>query len=1520
MFSFIGILNSSIEKRTLLYFFFNLVVSILLFYSLDAIFLSHLLNYLDLFMLSVEKLFLIGVGASAGGLEALSELVSHLPKSLISRSCIIVAQHLSPNYRSMLVQILSKDAVFPVKEAENESELQAGNIYITPPDFDVQVHRNTILLSKPRNIQGPKPSIDLLFTSMAEEFKENAIGVILSGTGSDGSKGIIKIKEQGGLTIIQNPDTAKYDGMPISALQTGVIDYSLPAEKMGEKIESYIVNGFEVKQEIIIESEMETIFSLMNQQFGIDFTHYKTSTIMRRVDKCMTNKGFSDISTYIDHLKINSADLQELYDSFLINVTSFFRDTTSFQLLEQILFKKLKEYPTGTTFRIWIPGVSTGEEAFSIGFILQYLIDNHNDINLNYQIFATDIDDQALHIARKAIYSSEQILAVPEKYKHLYLNQVDRGFEVIKTIRSKILFSKHDVTVNPPFLKIDLISCRNLLIYLDNDIQRQIFPVFHYALKDSGILFLGKSESANLVNDLFDVLDAKAKLFRKRAFITHPPSLKFNRFKPLGYTGDWEKKKSNNGNISFRTRVLETLTELSGNTYLIINSALDIIETKGDISSFMQIPEGQLNLNINRLLRKEVQLEVKNLLYKVIKDKSNQISPIKRYRINNQLVYLRFSAGYLIADSSGTSEELYVLLVERIETDELESTNDVQKGISDAENLQIAELENELRITKEHLQTYIEEIETANEELQSLNEELQSSNEELQSANEELETGNEELQSSNEELQTAYSEIKHINDELIHKEIELEKSNSLFNTQFENTLIGNLLLDGVENLVLVNKTAKDLLKKIGLTGIRASLPFRELVTESFYEQIHELVFATENHRKSEKKIIETLYNQNKYYYEITAECVYSGYPYRSLYFSISILDLTELKTKEEKLHKRDEMLTSLLESQNHYLIRTDMQGRYTYVNNAFCNKFGFKKEQVLGQYYGPTVHPDDHIKCEKAIEELVKGKQKVVQFELRKPNPKGGFFETEWEFSFIRNHEGDVVEVQGVGTDITDAKQARELIQKERDQLELMIWGGRLGTWTWNIQKDQIEFNDRWKQILGLDDLNAPNTFSSWLKLIHPDDIKLVEKEITACLNGDSAFYEIEHRKKHSSGKWIWISATGKVIERDKNGKPIVVMGIHQDISEKMEAEQTLQISESRYKTLIETMTEGIVIQGLNSEVLFSNSSAEQMLGLTKDQLLGKKSVDPKWKAIKEDGSEFPIEEHPAMIVSKTGKSQTNVIMGIHKPDGELIWISINSQLMIHPITKDAYATFTVFRDITQLKKSTAQKNELIDLIQKQNKKLTEYAYITSHNLRSPIANLISLCGLVEEEENPKQYSSMIAESANQLDSTMKLMNRLLEIDTDSSHNSREDILLFDIVEQNSLLLKHLINNGFTINNEIPETLTVRTVPTYIHSIVNNMMSNALKFRKNSTDDYLTIHANRYGNEVHLSFIDNGMGMDLNKVGNKLFKINSRFHTEKDGKGIGLFFTKHQIEALNGELKVESKPDIGTKFLIIFKE
>lgn len=725
----------------------------------------------------------VGIGASAGGLEALQEFVKILPKE--TNCAFILAQHLSPTYKSMMVDLLSRQTNKKIVEIQHGSLIEPEILYITPPNNDVIVQNGKMYLKPPLSQIGPKPSIDIFFESLARDQKENAIGIILSGTGSDGSHGVRAIKAEGGITIAQEPESTKYDGMVISAINTGNIDFVLPVSKIVEEIDNITRYSYENKNiEYINENRFDPfndIFQIVQEKKSVDFKDYKISTIRRRLARRMAALKIIAISDYVSYLKTNAKEVDALYQDILIGVTYFFRDKDAFNELKQTLETMLKHSKDKENIRVWIPGCSTGEEAYTIAIILHQIL-GIELLNYKIQIFATDIDDESLEIARKSKYPEASFQDVDSAILKKYFVRQGQHYNVIKPIRDMVIFSHHNLNIDPPFLRVNLISCRNLLIYFNQKLQEKIFPVFHYSLNPNGILFLGKSESVGKFSTLFEVVDKKEKIYKSQITKSSPLSV----YQLQNKTKPYEIPNHTNHitEYSIQEATKDTITNIFLPNSVVINTNHDIIYFQEELFSYLKVSPGNATFNIFKMIDDRLNLELRSILHIALKERASKKSRFIRFETKEELLFVQIIVTPLL---NIIDKELY--LVSFLEEKEYEVRSMGSIVDDDSENMRTKELEFELKSTKEHLQTVIEELETSNEEMQSLNEELQSSNEELQSSNEELETSNEELQSSNEELQTAYSELNHINQELENKSIEIEKTNNLLNAKKDKLLV-----------------------------------------------------------------------------------------------------------------------------------------------------------------------------------------------------------------------------------------------------------------------------------------------------------------------------------------------------------------------------------------------------------------------------------------------------------------------------------------------------------------------------------------------------------------------------------------------------------------------------------------------------------------------------------------------------------------------------------------------------------
>lgn len=741
-----------------------------------------------------RDMIVVGIGASAGGLEALSQMMSNMPDD--TNMSFVLAQHLSPSYRSMLVDLLQKESKINVVTAKNGEPLYPNTLYVCPPSYNIEIGNDqTIILTLTNdNFHLPRPSVDMLFESLAVSKGEDAIGIVLSGTGSDGARGIRIIKGEGGFGIVQDPGTAKYDGMPNAAINSGNVDLIVPASEIGKELKN--IADFPNKRKVEFDSELSKdnyleILMLLKKARKVDFNLYKKTTVLRRIQRRMTALKITKVVEYIDCLKTNPDELEVLFNDMLIGVTSFFRDGSAFNRLSEKMRSYIAESTT-KSLRVWVPACATGEEPYSIAMMIAEILGKRlNDYKV--QIFATDVDNKAISIARNGVYTESAISAIPDSIRRKYFTVNGDSFQIIKPIKAMVIFSVQDVTVDPPFLRLDLISCRNLLIYFNLELQRRVFPIFHYALNTKGLLFLGQSESIGMFQDQFRVVSANAKIYEanflgqkmvpsvQRQQVASAKMDDIRMFSEMPRTPEKRVSETKNTVDTLNHYIIEKLKEVLLPYTVLVNENMDIVFTNGQ-NPLIERPVGLPSNNIFKNLNSVLTIDLRSGIHQIENGEKLVRTSFQKISVNNQDLWARLVLSPLeFIPGMGKLTMIFFQLENQID---LPLT--AVDGAKTESSVIALEQERQLIKAKEQLQTVIEESETSNEEMQSLNEELQSSNEELQSSNEELETTNEELQSTNEELQTAYAELKIAYDEraLQQSKLErltqqLEKSNAL---------------------------------------------------------------------------------------------------------------------------------------------------------------------------------------------------------------------------------------------------------------------------------------------------------------------------------------------------------------------------------------------------------------------------------------------------------------------------------------------------------------------------------------------------------------------------------------------------------------------------------------------------------------------------------------------------------------------------------------------------------------------
>ena len=748
---------------------------------------------------------IVGIGASAGGLAAFEAFFSGMPADTDPGMAFVLVQHLAPDHKSILSELVRRYTRMEVFAVADGITVKPNCAYIIPPNRDMALLNGTLQLLEPAAPRGHRLPIDFFFRSLAQDQRERAIGIVLSGTGSDGTQGVRAIKGEGGMAMAQNPKSTEYDGMPSSVIATGLVDYVLPAAEMPAQLIAYVAHAFGKTSlppsSTVAKSDdaLKKIFLLLRAQTGHDFSQYKKSTIVRRVERRMAVHQIERLDEYVRYLQQNPADVEALFHDLLIGVTSFFRDPEAFAALQEHAIPQLfAGKSTGALIRVWVPGCSTGEEAYSLAILLQERMEELKQ-SFKLQVFATDIDHRAIECARAGVYPANIADDIsPERLARFFSQEPDGStYRILKGLRDRVIFSEQDVIKDPPFSKLDLISCRNLLIYMGGELQKKLIPLFHYALNRGGMLFLGTSETVGELVDLFATVDRKSKLYQRREDVTGTHR---RGFLPLlredGPITRPSGKALAEGKLPVRELTERALLQHCAPPAALVGERGDIFYLHGRTGNYLEPAPGEAGMNILKMAREGLRPDLTTALHKAVALKAAVRHPGLRIKTNGDFTITNLTVQPVPAGPDlETAARLFLVIFEDapadLEQSEKPATLDTREKEGEPGtdvDLRIATLKQELRAKEEYLQTTNEELATSNEELKSSNEEMQSVNQELQSTNEELETSKEELQSVNEELAT-------VNTELQNKVADLSRSNNDMNNLLAGTGIGTIFVD-----------------------------------------------------------------------------------------------------------------------------------------------------------------------------------------------------------------------------------------------------------------------------------------------------------------------------------------------------------------------------------------------------------------------------------------------------------------------------------------------------------------------------------------------------------------------------------------------------------------------------------------------------------------------------------------------------------------------------------------------------
>lgn len=955
------------------------------------------------------KCTIVGIGASAGGLEALEAFFHAMPAD--SGMSFVVVQHLSPDFKSHMEELLSRQTNIPVQRVADGIAVEPNAIYLLPPKKEMEIRHGRLLLTDRSHDRSMIHPIDRFLKSLAADVGEQAIAVILSGTGSDGSRGIVDVSEAGGLVLVQDSASAKFDGMPMSATATGKVDLVLPPAAIAEALVRYSCDGLskaQLLEEDLAFSSMECveqIAALLNRKYGIDFAQYKPGTVGRRINRRIALLGLDSIDDYVSRLTIDDVELSKLYEDLLIGVTKFFRDPEAFEFLQREVISKLVQETSGDSIRIWVAACASGEEAYSIAILLDEELRRANR-ELDAKIFASDAHYGSLQIAAKGVFTSEAVSEMSEERRTRYFTRASDGYHINRSIRNKVVFAAHNIINDAPFTQMDLVTCRNMLIYLQPVAQRQALSMFHFALKHHGVLFLGPSESPGELSDEFKAIDSKWRMYVKRRDVRLPigpllPTARRNERLPqvtLPVAPSLSNRVDQNL-IAIYDQVLTKMMPCS----ILVSELGDILHVFGGAERFLKNRGGRPSNQLLEVIDESLRTTVSVAWHHAMKQGAAIRTASSTYNGATGQEDVRITVTPMSDGKSGPNN--FLISIEPTDSD-VRTQDPVDASTQEMHRTRVEGLESDLRFSQENLQSALEEMETSNEELQASNQELVASNEELQSTNEELHSVNEELYTVNAEHQRRVEELAIANDDM--------------DNLLATTRVGVIFLD---KDLYIRRFTPEIARVFHLTSQdtgRSAENFADVL--NYPNLANALRRVIETHDELEMRVTD---RSNTHF-------LLRVLPYRSGDTTeglvLTLIDITSLTSAEAEIH----LQKLAIESAVNGIIITDPSQKdnpIVYANQGFLDLTGFERDEVVGRNCRFLQCEDTDQEAVAKIRLLLDDGQ-PVRMTLLNQRKNGTHFWNDLSITPVRNPDGEILNFVGVQHDVTAQSEAQKRLEE----------------------------------------------------------------------------------------------------------------------------------------------------------------------------------------------------------------------------------------------------------------------------------------------------------------------------------------------------------------------------------------------------------------------------------------------------------------------------------------------------------
>lgn len=1452
----------------------------------------------------------VGIGASAGGLQPLEKLFSAMPRE--SGFAFIVVQHLSPDYKSLMDDLLGRQTEIPVIKVENQMPIEANRIYLPPPGTKVQVCAGKIVLEPSVKESRGSTRIDSFLQSLASEYGGLAVAVILSGSGSDGSQGVLAVHKAGGFVICQDPKEAQFASMPESAINTQCVDAVLPVDKIPGILRLRLEQPemLQTLQQDAMKTMSDTplseIFKILRNHLGINFLEYKESTVARRILRRVALQEMSSVEIYLDYLREHADEIDLLYHDLLIGVTHFFRDPEAFDALQQRLRQRLRSKPAGEDFRIWVAGCASGQEAYTLAIMMDEL-SIACEFSGKIIIYATDAHRGSLATASAGIYDRDSLQGVSSERLKEYFTEHGAGHYKIKDrYRRTVVFAPHNLLSDPPFTKLDLVSCRNVLIYLKVQAQEQILRNFNYGLLQDGILFLGGSEGLSQLASYFDTLDSKAKIFAKARSLSEMPVFQSPGESP---------KRVADGSVSAATRnsvrierslltAYDTILARHISPGVLLEENGEVLHYFGSVDKFLDPLSGRPTGDILQRVSGQVKVAVMTILQRIRKGEHKVVfHKVKDETAGNNEIDLVAES---IFDPQRKTTMVHLLFF--ASKPQAEESN-VGKGevdfAMDRQSIQrITELEQELATTRENLQASIEELQTTNEELQTANEEMIASNEELQSTNEELQSVNEELYTVNAEYSAKNEQLAVLNNE--HSAL------------LESLDIGLVYLDENLRIGKYNKAIQQILQllpqDVGRPLEHLAIQLKE--PQALMTAVKEVLRTGRQSQHVVETLVGKFYQQRIIPYNSPSGVV-NG-------VVITYTDISEIRQTSERLLLNEQRLDLAMRNAKQGIWQMDYASEQCLFTDNLYLILGYSKEELpatLDALNG-IVHPEDKRKWMRTYRQHIKGEAEDAEFssQFRIETGDGTL---RWMLCrgkvSQRFADGKAKQVLAVMTDISDVKVMEQSLKDSERRLELSLQSANQVWWDWDIVSGHLAIHAVDHCILGYDCEVIGQREEFWWSRVPDDEIGAVRGSLNNHFAGKEPYWRCEHRYRASDGTQRWVIDFGQVIDRSEDGSPKRMIGITQLNDKQKKAQLALERSEATYRAVVEDQSELIARMDVDGKLIFCNNAFSALWQQDVDQLLG----NYPW-LVRKDADIREIRRSLSLLTEEQpiySEVELVDLVGC-KPR----WIEWRYRALFTQEGK-THSYQIVGRDITDMRENEQKLQQLLqeataakEEAERANRAKSEFLAVMNHELRTPLnpiiagSELLAECDLGESQRN---LVSMIYTAGKSL---LQVINSLLTL----SNLDRGKMIVNEqpfspaelLTGLQSLYQTTLRAKGLAFEMKLTDRL-----PDYfkgdvalIRQIMLHLLSNAEKF---TLSGKVTLASN-YDWKLEtwtLVVSDTGVGIPATMVANlfnEFQQVDSSSTRRFGGVGVGLAICKKICDILCGTIKVQSQENQGT--------